>query len=195
MGILYNLGCGETRGDLPKIFSDWTEIRVDASPKVKPDIVADLTDLSSIGDEVADAVWASHCLEHLYAHQQSAALKEIRRILKPSGYAIIITPDLQDLGEAISADRIEETVATSPAGPITIQDMIYGYGPALARGEAGMAHRCAYSPKTAHNRLAEAGLSTHVLAKRPHFQLLCLAFKDDETPRTQIGALFETLTA
>ena len=57
---------------------------MDAS--VEPDIIADLTDLSAIPDGSADAVWASHCLEHLYEHQVTVALAEFRRVLGAEGF-------------------------------------------------------------------------------------------------------------
>ena len=45
---------------------------------------ADLTDLSPIADDSADAVWAAHCVEHLYEHEVPIALAEFRRVLRES---------------------------------------------------------------------------------------------------------------
>lgn len=121
-------------------------MRVDVDPSVEPDILADLTDLSPIPDGHADAVWASHCIEHLYAHQVMKALIEFRRIVRDDGFVCIIVPDLQAVAHYVAADRMHEPIYDSPAGAITPHDIFFGFGAAIAGGRTSMAHKCGFTP-------------------------------------------------
>jgi predicted SAM-dependent methyltransferase len=80
--LLVNVGCGPEGSSLPAYFSDWRQLRVDSDDSVQPDVVTDLTDLSPIPDGSADAVWAAHCIEHLYEHPVAIALAEFQRVLR-----------------------------------------------------------------------------------------------------------------
>ena len=141
------MGCGP-RGStrLPPYFEGWRELRVDVDATVEPDLVADLTDLSAIADESADAVWASHCVEHLFDHQVKIALTEFRRVLRDEGFACIIVPDLQTVAHYLVADRLHEALYESEAGPVTAHDILFGFGAAIANGRTSMAHRCGFTP-------------------------------------------------
>jgi predicted SAM-dependent methyltransferase len=67
----------------------WQEVRLDIDPEARPDLVGSITDMSKlIPSESFDAVWLSHSLEHLYAHEVPATLSEFKRILKPTGFAL-----------------------------------------------------------------------------------------------------------
>jgi hypothetical protein len=145
--VLVNVGCGPLNGStLPAYFEGWKQVRVDVDPSVQPDILADLTDLSPISDGSADAVWAAHCIEHLYEHQVKVALSEFRRILRKDGFVCVIVPDLQTVAHYVAADRLHETLYESPAGPVTPHDIFFGLGAAIAGGRASMAHRCGFTP-------------------------------------------------
>jgi SAM-dependent methyltransferase len=144
---LVNVGCGPRDGrKLPDHFSNWRELRVDVDPAAQPDIVADLTDLSAIADASADAVWAAHCVEHLYEHQVRIALAEFRRVLRDDGFVCVIVPDLQTVAKFVAADRLHETLYESPAGPVSPHDIVFGFGAAIASGRTSMAHRCGFTP-------------------------------------------------
>lgn len=80
--VAYNLGCGRTR------WSGW--INVDLSDQ--SDLRCDIRDLFSIDSDSADAVAAIHVLEHFYAWEAEALLKEWKRILKPGGKLILELP-------------------------------------------------------------------------------------------------------
>jgi len=145
--VLVNLGSGPRNAlSVPAYFKDWKHVRVDVDPSVEPDILADLTDLSPIPDGHADAVWASHCIEHLYEHQVMAALNEFRRIVRDDGFVCIIVPDLQSVANYVAADRMHEPLYDSPAGPVTPHDIFFGFGAAIAGGRISMAHRCGFTP-------------------------------------------------
>jgi SAM-dependent methyltransferase len=175
--VVVNVGCGPLNAnDLPAYFADWTRLRVDVDLAVKPDIVADLTDLSPIADGSADAVWASHCIEHLFEYQVPVALAEFRRVLRPDGFVCIIVPDLQTVANYVVADRLHEPLYDSPAGPVTPHDILFGFGAAIASGRVSMAHRCGFTP-TMLQRAFEPVLFGEVLLRRraAHLELVALA--------------------
>jgi SAM-dependent methyltransferase len=145
--VLVNVGSGPRESNsLPAYFSSWKQLRVDVDPSVQPDILADLTDLSPIPDGSADAVWAAHCIEHLYEYQVPHALAEFRRVLRGDGFACVIVPDLQTVAHYVVADRLHETLYESSAGPVTPHDIFFGFGAAIASGRTSMAHRCGFTP-------------------------------------------------
>jgi SAM-dependent methyltransferase len=145
--LLVNVGCGPREAStLPAYFNDWQHLRVDNDASVQPDILADLTDLSPIADGSADAVWAAHCVEHLYEHQVPRALAEFRRVLRDDGFVCVIVPDLQTVAQYVVGDRLHETLYDSPAGPVTPHDIFFGFGAAIASGRTSMAHRCGFTP-------------------------------------------------
>lgn len=193
--LLINAGCGPLGGGrVPAWFGAWRQFRVDLDPTVQPDLVASITDLSGIPDEFADAVWSAHCLEHLYAHEVVTALGEFRRVLKPTGFLCLMVPDLQAAAVRVSQDQLHETLYESPAGPVTPHDMLFGFGPALARGHTHMAHRCGFTPTVLGQRLHEAGFAETVLRRRvAAFELAALGFKTPLASPAERNALMSDL--
>lgn len=181
---LLHVGCGTApKSRLPECFQEdhWKEVRLDIDPTVKPDIVASLTDMSAVPDASADAVWSSHNLEHLEGYQVAAALREIRRVLKPGGFLLINLPNLQQIAELVAAGRAEDVMYTSPAGPITPLDMMFGHQASLARGNHYMAHRTGYTQDRLRNILAEAGFSEVRVMRGTAFDLWAVAVSAQPT--------------
>jgi hypothetical protein len=172
-----NAGCGpKNNSRVPTFFRDWQQIRVDVDPGAKPDILASISDLSAIPDGSVDAVWAAHCIEHLYAHEVSLALGEFRRVLrKRTGFACIVVPDLQAIAEWIAGDRIMDAIYESPSGPISAHDMIWGFGRALEAGRTAMAHRCGFTPTPFLKQLTAAGFEEIQLRRKPSLELVAIA--------------------
>jgi SAM-dependent methyltransferase len=170
--VVLNLGSGSADGlrTLP-YFESWKELRVDVNPEVEPDIVASAVDLGDCEDGAVDAVWSSHCIEHLLPHEVPLALKEIRRVLSPAGFALIVVPDLQAVAAWVAEDRLHEVIYESPAGPVTAHDVIFGFGPAIERGETCMAHRCGFTPTLMLERLQEARFAQILLRRRATLEL------------------------
>ena len=192
--MLVNVGCGPapllTRTPL---FLDWHQLRVDIDKAARPDIVADITDLSPLGDGMADAVWASHCLEHLYQHQVAGALAEFYRILADDSFAVILVPDIQALADLIGTDRIHEVIYESPAGPVSAHDMVYGFGPAVAAGQTGMAHRCGFTPTILVNLLDETRFAEYAIRRLPTLELVVVARKTSELGESDCESLLQAL--
>lgn len=173
-----NAGCGAAHTQrLPQLFADWLQIRVDVDPKVEPDIVASITDLSMISNGYAQAVWAAHCIEHLFAHEVPVALAEFRRVLIDDGFACIVVPDLQSIASWIANDRLHETIYESPAGPVTAHDMFWGFGPAIERGALAMAHRCGFTPTAILRCMENIGFAEVVVRRRRTLELIAVGFR------------------
>ncbi|MCB1765952.1 MAG: class I SAM-dependent methyltransferase [Candidatus Competibacteraceae bacterium] len=155
-----HIGCGTAGPErLPAVFRGeaWREIRLDIDPAVRPDIVASSADMSTVADASVDAVWSSHNLEHLEAHEAPLALQEMYRVLKADGFALITLPDLQAVAQLVAMGRLCETVYQSPMGPITALDMLYGHRKSLAAGNRFMAHRNGFDAKSLGESLLAAG--------------------------------------
>jgi|SRR5579863_2140460 len=192
--LLINLGSGAkgmTR--LPAMFADWRELRVDVDAKMAPDILADITDLSSIETGSVDAVWSAHCLEHLFLYQVGKAIAEVYRILADGGFYCLIVPDLQAVAVYLANDRLHEVVYESPAGPVIAHDMLFGFGPHLAQGRSSMAHKCGFTPSLLAQKLQESPFAEIVLRRRANQELAAVASKRAAANEAEREALLAAL--
>jgi SAM-dependent methyltransferase len=158
--LVLHVGCGPPREDnLHDRFRNpqWRELRLDIDPRVRPDIVADIADMRGVPSESVDAVWSSHNIEHVFAYQVPSVFEEFFRVLRPSGEALITTPDLQCAAERIASGRLEDALFDSDAGPIAPLDIVYGHGREISRGFEQMAHRTGFTAQTLRRRLSDAG--------------------------------------
>ena len=74
----------------------WRILNIRPGPAV--DYVGSCTDLGGLADGTVDEVYASHVFEHLgYQAELPRALREVHRILKPSGRFRLSVPDLEIL--------------------------------------------------------------------------------------------------
>ena len=194
--ILLNVGAGHPKNGarIPHAFqsAEWKEVRLDIDPANEPDVIGTMLDMSAVADESADAIYSSHTIEHLYPNEIPQAMKEFLRVLKPQGYAVITCPDLQSVCALVAQDKLLDPAYTSPAGPITPLDILYGHRPPMARGNLYMAHRCGFTQKVLTGTLQAAGFAA-VAAKRrqhPYYDLWALATKSalDETALRALAA-------
>jgi DNA modification methylase len=98
--IRLNLGCEFAR---PSGFTN-----IDINPQVRPDIVADVLDLSFLSDMSCSEILASHILEHFYEAQVIPALREWNRVLTPGSPIAIIVPDVQKVCTAWAEGTLSE---------------------------------------------------------------------------------------
>jgi SAM-dependent methyltransferase len=157
----------------------WQEVRFDIDPQAKPDIVGTIADMSKlIPSKSFDSVWSSHSLEHLYAHEVPAALAEFRRILRADGFALITAPDIESIASLILEHGLDHVAYTSPMGPITPHDMLFGHSASIQRGAIFMAHNTGFTCGSLGQHLLDAGFPV-VLAKREGFALWALALMEE----------------
>lgn len=197
LSSVLHVGCGvDARGKLPPVFrgAEWREIRLDIDPEVLPDFVATITDMGVIADEAVDAVYSSHNLEHLYPHEVPLALREMHRVLKPSGFAFIKLPDLQEVARYVAEGLLEDPLYESPVGPIAPLDVLFGHRPSLAAGNVFMAHRTGFTRDTLGAALIKAGFAAAMLQGDPSaFCLDAIAFRtrpgNDQVTKAQARML------
>jgi SAM-dependent methyltransferase len=177
-----HVGCGSARkNSTTTAFAGtaWQEVRLDIDPAVQPDIVGTTTDMSMVASESVDAVFSSHNIEHLCAHEVPLALREFIRVLKPDGFAVITCPDLRSVAALIAADKLTEPAYMSAAGPIAPLDILYGHRASVAAGNHYMAHKCGFTKKVLGATLIECGFRHAATSERgaPYFDLWSLATK------------------
>lgn len=140
MKIVLNLGAGKVNLQTQtQMFEDWRELKVDIE-ELEPDIVSDIKTLENIEDNFADAIWASHVVEHMHWHDLPDVFGNMIRVLKPDGFAIIRVPDLSSIADRIKNNLLEPVYHTSSGIPICPIDMIYGYREYIADSDKNSAY-------------------------------------------------------
>ena len=89
--LILNIGCGGHPFPAP-----W--INIDRSTGSRgfpchPDVIADVRDLP-FDDGSVDAIYAGHVLEHIEYEDCPAAVREMRRVLRPGGRLAVVGPDM-----------------------------------------------------------------------------------------------------
>jgi ubiquinone/menaquinone biosynthesis C-methylase UbiE len=139
-----------------------------------------MIDMGAVDNACVDALYSSHNIEHLYPHEVPLALAEFKRVLKPSGFALITCPDLRSVAALVANDQLTEAAYVSPAGPIAAIDILYGHRPAMEAGNLFMAHRCGFTEKALVGTLQEAGFQRIAsLTRAKAFDLWALATVED----------------
>lgn len=172
---LLNAGSGpRDMRPLPPPFdpSAWEMVRLDVDPAVDPDHLASLT---AMGDAVAtasfDAVWSSHSLEHIHGFEVVGALREFCRVLKPDGFALVTCPDIESVAAAVVAFGLDHVAYVSPAGPITLHDILYGHSRSIQGGAAAMAHRTGLTARRLGELAVEAGFAEAAVGRGSDYDL------------------------
>ena len=189
---MLNAGAGTTvtKRIQPLLTShEWEEIRLDVDGGVSPDVVGSITDLSQLFPLASfDAIWCSHVMEHLFAHEVHPTFVQFREVLKPDGFALIMSPDLEAVAQHMLTQGLGAIAYVSPAGPIRPLDMIYGHSGAIEQGRHHMAHKTGFSCDRMGNLLLSAGFPT-ISVRSGNFEVCALALMPqakDERIRAQL---------
>lgn len=147
MKNLLHVGCGGHHIINTNGFNqdEWREIRLDINPAMNPDIIASMTSMPQVADNSIDAVYSSHNLEHLYAHEVPKALAEFHRVLRDDGFCLIIVPNIQAVALRVAQGNLTGELYKSSAGPISALDILYGHRPSIEQGNLYMAHHTAFT--------------------------------------------------
>ncbi len=169
-----NAGSGSATGAMHPAFdpSAWAEVRIDIDPRAAPDLVGSISDLHGLAEDGSfDAVWCSHCIEHLHDHEVLPALREFRRVLSTEGFAIVSCPNLDAVAKLVVSEDIESVAYLSPAGPIRLLDMIFGHGPSIETGRVHMAHRTGFTVDRLGRLAVKAGFAEARLLEGENYDL------------------------
>ena len=164
-----HVGCGPQNKQKIKGFSgeEWREIRFDIDPDVEPDIIGSMTDMSAVETASVDALFSSHNIEHLFAHEVPLALSEFNRVLAPDGFAVITCPDVTSVCQAVVDGKFLDPLYESPAGPISAIDILWGHRAAIADGNQYMAHKCGFTLSALKGLMFQAGFKSTFGGARP----------------------------
>ncbi|MFE1601547.1 class I SAM-dependent methyltransferase [Methylobacterium sp. ID0610] len=174
-----NTGSGPyDRGKLHPAFhgGNWNEIRLDIDARVAPDLVGSVTDMRAFAPDASfDAIWSSHNVEHLHAHEVLPTFREFVRVLRPDGFALITCPDLQAVAQLVAEGKMDQTVYVSPAGPITPLDMMFGHIASIAAGNHFMAHNTGFTAERLGRTGLDAGFHEVRIGKGRFYDIWALA--------------------
>jgi len=178
-----NVGGATKQIALPRHFDGWEHLLLDIDPAQEPDIVCDARFLDELDGGAFDAVYCSHNLEHYWRHDVARVLAGFLHVLRPDGFAEIRVPDVMAVFADVRERRLdlEDVLYESPAGPITANDVIYGYGRQIAEsGDDFYAHKNAFTVKSLTAALTGAGFGL-VYCSTGSFEIHCLAFRGPPT--------------
>lgn len=194
-----HIGCGRQSfgGVAAKVFNpaNYQEVRVDIDVSVKPDIVASMTNLSMISNESVDGIYSSHNLEHLYPHEVSIAAREFFRILSTKGVVLITLPDIEQVARSIIEVGLENPLFQAGPNSIAALDILYGFRPAMARGNSYMAHRMGFTSNTLANYFVQAGFRQVEVQPDGAWNLWAIAYKNKPDQHFQLALRRTVFTA
>ena len=189
-----NVGGNNKEIPLPSVYDGWQHVLLDIDPRGNPDIVCDARDLMSLGGNEYDAIYCSHNIEHYYRYDVRKVLLGFAHVLKADGFAHLRVQDIDALMRIVVEKKmdIDDFLYQSPAGPITVRDVIYGYGVEIERsGNDFFAHKTGFSPKSFTKILNECGFPI-IYMGAGGIEIEALAFK--EKPTDYINELFNLHT-
>lgn len=187
MKRVLNVGGNNRDISLPPQFAEFAHVLLDIDPKGSPDIVCDARKLTTLEGGQFEAVYCSHNLEHYYRHDVQEVLAGFLHVLKDGGFAHIRVPDIQEVMQ-VTMDRdldIDDVLYQSPAGPIMVLDVLYGYHVEIERsGQDYFAHKTGFTQKSLLRALAKAGFSKTYSASG-NLEITALAFKGNPNQATR----------
>jgi SAM-dependent methyltransferase len=152
--------------------------------------------MDGVPDGSFDAVFSSHNVEHLYPYEVALALREMRRVLKSTGFALLTLPDLQEVARHVAEGRLDDPLYASTMGPIAPLDILYGHRPSLAAGNLFMAHHTGFTADTLGATLIKAGFAGALIQRDASaFALTAIAFPSTPSDEQIATAQAQMLTA
>jgi ubiquinone/menaquinone biosynthesis C-methylase UbiE len=177
-----NVGGNSKAIPLPPQYAGFEHLLLDIDEKASPDILCDARKLDSLEAGQFDAIYCSHTLEHFYPHDVPKVLSGFLHVLNDDGFAQIIVPDIMGAMQMVVQRNmdIEDVLYVSPAGPITLRDMLYSYSVFVEKSPEFMSHKTGFSPKSLVSAVGKAGFKS-VLSASGNFNASVLAFKNAPT--------------
>lgn len=187
MKKVLNVGGNTKAISLPPQYAEFEHILLDIDPKGSPDIVCDARNLPELDAGQFDAVYCSHNLEHYHRHEVKMVLNGFLHVLKDGGFAQIRVPDIHEVMRVTIQQGldIDDVLYQSPAGPIMVLDVLYGYSREIEQsGQDFFAHKTGFTQKSLLKALQTAGF-LKIYSMVGNFEIDALAFKraPDRTTR------------
>ncbi len=160
MRRVLNVGGNSKAIALPPQYEGWEHVLLDIDPTGNPDVVCDARELTKLPGAAYDSVYCSHNLEHYYRHDVAKVLKGFAHVLKPDGFAYIRVPDIEEVMRIVVENKldIDDFLYQSDAGPISILDVVYGYGAQIEKsGVDFFAHKTGFTRKSLMGVLGAGG--------------------------------------
>jgi SAM-dependent methyltransferase len=179
-----NVGGATKKIPLPAPYSGWRHDLLDIDPAGGAEIVCDARNMLELPAASYDAVYCSHNLEHYYRHDLPGVLAGFLHVLKPAGFADVRVPDMLAVFEAVTRKGmdIDDALYDSPAGPVSVNDVIYGLGRQIAAsGVDFYAHKNGFTPRSLARALRGAGFAELFVTSGP-YEVAALAFRRAPTP-------------
>ena len=183
-----NVGGGSKSVPIPAHFAQWQHVLLDVNPAGGVDIALDARRLAELPTGGFDAVYCSHNLEHYFRHEVPQVLRGFAHVLTPEGFVELRVPDVAAV-MAAALERgldLEDPLYTSPAGPVSVLDVLYGFGAEIERGNAFYAHKTGFTSRSLARLLGEAGFG-HVYALAPMggYEVHLAGFRLPPSPEVQ----------
>lgn len=178
MKKVLNVGGNSREIPLPPIYAGWDQCLLDIDPRGNPDILCDARELAQQPAAAFDAVYCSHNLEHYYRHDVRKVLAGFAHVLKPGGFVHIVVPDIAAVMRHVVGTGMDigDVLYQSPAGPIAVLDVIYGYGVEIERsGNPFYAHKTGFSQQSLIAALQAAGFAA-VYSGTGNFEVVAYGF-------------------
>lgn len=178
MRKVLNVGGNNKEIPLPPEYDGWEHVLLDIDPKGSPDVVCDARELSTLPGSAYDSVYCSHNLEHYYRHDAVKVLAGFVHVLKADGFALIRVPDLDAVMRTVVEQNldIDDLLYQSLEGPITVRDVIYGYGADIERsGNDFFAHKTGFTQKSLTTLLKSAGFQW-IFSGTDNLEVITVAF-------------------
>jgi ubiquinone/menaquinone biosynthesis C-methylase UbiE len=187
--VVLNVGGNSKEIPIPAHYNGWAHLLLDIDPKRNPDVVCDARRLESLEPAMFDAVYCSHNLEHYYRHDVQRVLRGFVHVLKPDGFAEVRVPDLRAVMRRCVTDGldVDDVLYTSIAGPITVGDVLYGWGKEIEQsGNDFFAHKTGFTSRSLTTFLSRAGFEKIFVDETTHeYEVATLAFRRDPAPWQQ----------
>jgi hypothetical protein len=174
---ILNVGSGPVGIDIPPWYDGHDITRLDINPGNEPDIELDARYVGVLGAGSYDVVYCSHTLEHFYPHEAESVMRGFHHVLTDDGACDVFVPDLGALLARGEPLELSQVLYESPAGSVTVHDMLYGYSPYQANGHPEyQAHRSGWSDRRLGGLMQHCGFAV-VYAKCISYDLRVVGFK------------------
>ena len=180
-----NVGGANKQIPIPAHYDGWDHALLDIQDGPEVDLVMDSRNLRAAVDVYFDAIYCSHNLEHYFAHDVNIVLDGFLNVLKDDGFAEIIVPDIRAVLKRMFENNmdVDDVLYHCPSGPITIQDVVWGWGKQIE--ESGVdfyAHKIGFTDTYLTKKLVNAGFqNVWTMISPDAMELKAFAFKTAPT--------------